>query len=83
MAVGTRDAVAARDHMGLMIEKNFSSGAFEHDPDRIVRDFGRKGGIAENAYNQQDDCQPVCQLQLLFRIHTHAILSQDRDYYEA
>jgi hypothetical protein len=52
VAIGTGYPIAVHALMGVMIKKNFSSGALKHDPDRVVRDFGREGGITKNAYNQ-------------------------------
>jgi hypothetical protein len=52
MTVSASDTIAVYRCMGLMIEKNFASGAFEHDPNRVVRDFGGKSSIAENTNNQ-------------------------------
>ena len=65
VTIGAGNTIAVCRPMGFMIEQNFSSGAFEHDPDRVVWDFGRKGGIAKNTDNQKNDCQPVCPLQPL------------------
>jgi hypothetical protein len=47
-----------------MLKQNASGGIAKLDPDGVIRGFGRKGGVTEKTYNEENDGHAVDQLQI-------------------
>jgi hypothetical protein len=74
MAIRTVQRITVYGTVRLMVKKDFSRIGLVHDPNGFGRCFGRKGGIADNRYKQQVDCQTASKQQLFLRRHVKSIL---------
>ena len=66
MTIPAGYTIAVRRKMGFVIEQDFSRYSTVHDSKRLVRLYGGKCCVTENAHNKQNPCQCVGQLELSF-----------------